>query len=141
MAGAITHALGMDELRRQVLIVDGNDAVRESLRHAFALIDYRVLTAASSSQAREHLATQHADLFLLDLDTDTENDGMTLACQLVGQHPGKPIIGMTTDAARGTHAIGAPLTALIEKPLDMPALINQVTRLVDNPQPISPTLL
>ncbi len=120
----------MGAVRQNLLIVDGNDAVRESLHHAFSLVDYQVLSATSGAQALEQLTNQAADVFLLDLDSDLEGEGMALASHLAGRYPAKPVIGMTTDLNQYTNQPAVSLAALIEKPLDMSALLKHVDRLV-----------
>ncbi len=123
----------MGSLRRNLLIVDANDAVRESLHHAFSLVNYQVLSATGGTQALEKLANQAADVFLLDLDSAMEGEGMALASHLADKYPARPVIGMTTDLGQRVRTLGNSLAAVIEKPLDMPALLEQVDRLVGQP--------
>jgi DNA-binding response OmpR family regulator len=77
-----------------VLIVEDNDALRESLARFLAQHGFNVTALACAEDVDDEVAAQTADLYVLDLNLPGE-DGLSLAVRLRGARPYAGII-MTT---------------------------------------------
>lgn len=71
----------MVELKRQILVIDDEAAVRKLLRRCFESESYKVLEAENRQQAIEAIDHGKIDLITLDINLDGE-DGLSLAREI-----------------------------------------------------------
>lgn len=115
-----------------VLIVDDEKNVRESLAKVFRGIGYEALLAANGDEALEIYRARRPDILLLDLNMPVRNGWDTFE-QISTEHPLTPIVIITGRPGQLEIAAAARVGALMEKPLDVHALIQTVERLVEEP--------
>jgi DNA-binding response OmpR family regulator len=114
---------------KRVLLVDDDPTVRDSLKDMLLAEGYRVVWAENGLQAID-LANQSAvDLVLLDLNMPVKNGWDTFE-QLTREHPTLPIIIVTARPNQLFTALGAGAGALLEKPMDIPTLLQTMESLL-----------
>jgi CheY-like chemotaxis protein len=120
----------------RILLVDDDDAVRETLNHMLEDAGYSVLAAASGADALATLeADTNVDLLLSDLTMPRMN-GVTLIQEAHQRRPGLPAILLTglADDPAGLAAKGAirGSYSLLRKPINSRALMSRIeTMLAD----------
>jgi DNA-binding response OmpR family regulator len=77
----------------------------------------------------ELIASRSIDLVLLDLNMPRKNGWDTFE-RLSAEHPLVPVILITARPNQLFTAVGAGVGALLEKPLDIPILLETITRLL-----------
>ncbi len=117
------------EPRGRVLLVDDDPAVRTSLRRALESEDYAVTVAADGGQAMEEMARGFIDVVLLDLNLPGLS-GWDVFERLTAIHPFLPIIIITARPDQYRLAAAAGVSAIMEKPLSLPLLIESIDGLV-----------
>jgi len=105
-----------------VLLVERDFNVRQALGEALESESYTVTLAASGCDAVQHLQhSRETHAAVVDLPLDVSY-GWHLLDQLRRVKPGLPIIVLTTARGQAQPCAGRPV-ALLEKPLDLPLLI------------------
>jgi len=124
--------------RPRVLLVDDLPAIRESLGRLLRRQGFAVVLAENGRLASECVRCERFDLVLLDLSMP-EMDGWEALKAISKVRPEIPIVVMTAhpDQRHWVEPLGA--RALLEKPLDIGALLSTVRELVGHPQQISRT--
>jgi CheY-like chemotaxis protein len=117
---------------KRVLLVDDDPTVRDSLHDLLAGEGYSIIPAANGRQALELANTVSVDLVLLDLNMPVKNGWETFE-QLTREHPLIPIIIVTARPNQLFTAIAAGAGALLEKPMDIPTLIQTMQTLLAEP--------
>ena len=107
--------------------------VRQALGRALTVENYHVVSARNGQEALSEFsrrpADQPFDVVLLDLNPPNENPWMTVK-HLAAVQPGLPVVAMTTRVEEHTLTIKARvLDALMEKPLDLPRLMDVLDQL------------
>ena len=120
--------------RRRILLVDDDASVRGSLQDMLVEEGYLVIPANDGQHALEIVASTSVDVVLLDLNMPHKNGWDTFE-RLSAEHPLVPVILITArpnqlPCAAGFAAVGAGVGALLEKPLDIPILLQTITRLL-----------
>jgi len=115
--------------RRRILLVDDDASVRESLSAVLVGEGYLVVPASDGQQALESAAAGAVDLVLLDLNMPRKNGWDTFE-QLTRAHPLLPVIVITARPNQFFTALGAGAGALLEKPVEIPVLLQTVARLL-----------
>ncbi|HNQ89342.1 MAG TPA: response regulator [Verrucomicrobiota bacterium] len=127
--GGSTGALGQGQ--RVLLIVDDDEALRQSLRLVFEE-RYEVLLAASGEEAVEVCRNRHVDGALVDFHM-TGMTGTEVLDRLKAMDPGMEVIllsgNATLDSARDAVRLGA--CEYLTKPYEVPDLIRSVERMMD----------
>jgi len=118
--------------RRRILVVDDDSVVRESLKTVLECEGYNVITAGDGQQALDQLSKEEVDLALLDLNMPVMNGWDTFE-RLTAKHPLLPVIIVTARPNQIFTALGAGAGALLEKPLDIPALLRCIETLLAEP--------
>jgi len=114
---------------KRVLLADDDPTVRDSLKDMLLAEGYRVICAENGLQAID-LANQSAvDLVLLDLNMPVKNGWDTFE-HLTREHPTLPIIIVTARPNQLFTALGAGAGALLEKPMDIPTLLQTMESLL-----------
>jgi two-component system, NtrC family, response regulator HydG len=118
----------------QLLVVDDDPDVCELMRQVLEREGYGVTTETTARHALEHVVSQTYDMVLTDV-TMPDLDGITLCQKISGLCPGLPIVLITgrADIAMVTKALRVGVRDFLTKPLDMPALLSAVARIVGHP--------
>lgn len=122
-------------MKRRILLLDDDLAVRESLAVALSEEGLTVLPAANSAQALTIAATCALDAVLLDLNLP-RTDGWETFQKIVADHPALPVIVITARPNQFFTAVSAGAAALLEKPLNLPDLLRTIHRLLDEPREV-----
>jgi CheY-like chemotaxis protein len=121
--------------RARVLLVDDEDAVRESGRALLELRGYRVAAAANGVDALDLLGTTAFDIVVTD-QTMPGMTGIQLSEQIVRLLPDLPVILITGRSEPATpekpETIG--IRKLLKKPVDFDELVRTVESVLSDPQ-------
>lgn len=115
---------------KTVLLVDDEPTVREWVCRVLQAEGYHVLTSPNNPEAVEIAASRSLDLILLDLNTP---EGWKTFHRLTEAGPLVPIIIITPRSNQLLAALNAGAAALMEKPLDFPALLSTMEQLISEP--------
>ena len=121
-----------DAKKYQLLLVDDDPGVRESLAHVLNSEGYDVLPAANGVEALEVAAQNAVDLVLLDLNLPKKNGWDTFEL-MIKQNPQLPVIIITARPNQLFPALSSGAGALMEKPLDFPKLLQSIRDLLAEP--------
>ncbi len=124
--------------RAEILLVDDDPDLRDSLQILLEKKGYAVRTAASGGEALEALKAKWPDLMILDIMMATDTEGFDLAYELKNR-PGSrdlPIILLTSflekvrkeGPDRFQHILGEawPAQWIFEKPVDTKKLVAKI---------------
>jgi CheY-like chemotaxis protein len=118
-----------NKMKKRVLVVDDDIAVRDSLRNLLFDSGYEVSLAADGEEAEQRLATEPIDLLLLDLEMP-KRDGWDVFEKLNRSEQVIPVI-MITGLADQLDTRNIPgLDALFEKPVDATELLKKIETLL-----------
>jgi DNA-binding response OmpR family regulator len=116
-------------MSKHILIVDNDRSVRESLKKVVQEAGYEVVLAADGQEAVDRFDAEQTDLLLLDLDLPGR-DGWAVLEVIATHHPSVPVI-IITGLPNQHHAVrAAGAAALMEKPLEVPALMEAMQNLL-----------
>jgi len=119
-------------MKKTVLVVDDDASVRESLGKVLRQENYETVLAADGQEAVEGFEKAKIDLLLLDLGLPIKNGWDTFE-RITGENPFVPIIIITGQAHKYPVAVAAGAGALMEKPLDVPRLLQTMQELLAEP--------
>jgi DNA-binding response OmpR family regulator len=119
-------------MKRKLLLVDDDPAVREMLGRILTEEGYAVLPAADGQAALDLSAATAVDLVLLDLNLPVKNGWDTFE-RLSTDNPLVPIVIITARPNQLFPALASGVGALMEKPLDLPKLLEIIRSLLDEP--------
>lgn len=122
----------MTTLQKRVLLVDDDEGVVEPVRLALQEQGYEVLVAHDGAEALMRAERDAPDLILLDV-VMPRRSGFAVLNRLSRGRPRAPrIIMMTgnTEPAHRDYAISQGADGFINKPFDMPDLLEQVESLL-----------
>jgi CheY-like chemotaxis protein len=106
--------------------------VRQSLALALQSEHFQVITASNGKEALEKYFEGYVDLVLLDLNMPVQNGWDTFE-RLTALNPYLAIILITARLNQRELAAIAGATAIMEKPLNVPLLVEAMNRLVEEP--------
>ena len=106
--------------------------VREMLGRILTEEGYAVLPAADGQAALDLSAATAVDLVLLDLNLPVKNGWDTFE-RLSTDNPLLPIVIITARPNQLFPALASGVGALMEKPLDLPKLLEIIRSLLDEP--------
>jgi DNA-binding NtrC family response regulator len=114
-------------MKKHILIVDDDASIRSSLQNILTDSDYDVTVAEDGDSAQD--AFSKADLLILDLYLPIQ-DGWDILGHVNSNYPLLPVIIITglVDQLDETTIPGA--SAFLEKPVEVPALLRTVERLL-----------
>jgi DNA-binding response OmpR family regulator len=121
-----------DCVTRTILLVDDERSIRESLSKILRAENYEVVLVENGQEAIEKHGAQRIDLLILDLNMPVMNGWGTLEW-LTEVNPLLPVILITGRSDQAALAEQAGADALMEKPLDVPVLLQRVRELMDEP--------
>ena len=113
---------------KRLLLVEDEPAVRDALQRVLRVEGFEVMAASNGREALEQLHKEAIALILLDINVADEN-GWELCRQMRAVKPELRVIAMTARPDQGAAALVAGVDALMEKPLDLPALLDAVRRI------------
>jgi DNA-binding response OmpR family regulator len=119
-------------MKPKILLLDDDVAIRQMLGRVLTREGYLVIPAATGQQALELSAAAEIDLILLDLNLPGQN-GWDVFERLTAKDPLLPIVIITARANQLFVALGAGAGALMEKPLDLPRLLQIIRDLLNEP--------
>ena len=115
--------------RKRILIVDDDPSIRHMLGRVLVDEGYDAPAAANGREGLEIAAAQEVDLVLLDLKMPGMN-GQDALKQLNVLHPELPVIMMTAFPGRQFEGGLNGISALLQKPLDFPILLEAIKKLL-----------
>jgi len=113
---------------KTILLVDDDSAVRRMLSRLLTEEHYHVITATNGLEALD-LAEGTVDLVLLDLNLPLK-DGWTTFERLATRNPFLPVVIITARSNQIFPALASGAGALMEKPLDLPSLLQTIRDLL-----------
>jgi len=118
----------------KVLVADDDESVRESLRKLLRGEGYQVVSVANGAEAVEAFRQDQdqIDLLLVDLNMPLKNGWATLD-RLLEVNPSLPVLIVTGQPNQYEMAEAAGVSALVEKPIDVPALLQLIRKLLAGP--------
>ena len=120
---------------KRILLVDDDRSIRESLSKILRAENYEVVLGENGQEAIEKHGAELIDLLILDLNPDAfgvKNAWATLD-RLVGIKPLLPVVIITGRSNQRARAEAAGADALMEKPLDVPLLLETIRELLTEP--------
>jgi CheY-like chemotaxis protein len=120
-------------MKKRVLIVDDDAAVRESVRKVLEGAGYDVAAASDGEEAVAQFVPEQIDLVLLDLNLPLRS-GWDVFERLTTRYPFVPVIIITGMPNQNRTALAAGAGALMEKPIDVPALLKTMCELLAEPK-------
>src|SRR5438552_18705961 len=122
-------------MTKRILLVDDDRSIRESLSKILRAENYEVVLGENGQEAIEKHGAEHIDLLILDLNPDgagVRNAWATLE-RLIGINPLLPVVIITGRSNQRALAETAGADALMEKPLDVPLLLQTICELLTEP--------
>ena len=116
-------------MKKCILLVDDDRQIRESLRKVLQAEGYKVLLAADGREAVEEIHGALIDLVLLDLNLPFISGWDTFG-RFTSFNPFIPIVIITGRQNQHELAVAAGISALMEKPLDVPQLLLTISELL-----------
>jgi CheY-like chemotaxis protein len=131
---------GVPQGSETVLLVEDEASVRELLRDTLERHGYRVVPAASGEQALERASAHRGPIHLLVSDVIMPGmGGPELASRLQPLHPELRVLHISgyTDDAILRHGVREGLTAFLQKPFTLEALVRKTREVLDATRPVS----
>jgi CheY-like chemotaxis protein len=124
----------MNNRAYKVLVADDDESVRESLCKLLHGEGYQVAAVANGAEAVESICRMRnrIDLLLVDLNMPLKNGWATLD-RLLDVNPSLPVLIVTGQPNQYEMAEAAGVSALVEKPIDVPALLQLIHKLLTGP--------
>ena len=117
-------------MKKRVLLVDDDFAVLAGLAGVLVSEGYHVIHAVDGDEAIEKVRNDNSfDLVLLDLNMPRKS-GWDAFEQMHAIDPFLPVIVITARPGQYATAVAAGVSALIEKPLDLPFLLQKMEELI-----------
>jgi two-component system response regulator MprA len=116
----------------RVLLVDDDRSVREALGTLLELEGFDVIRAVDGQEAVNQFRAQGADLALLDLSMPVKGGWDTFE-SLTTIAPFLPVVVITARPDAYPMARAAGVAALMQKPLDIPQLLDTLRELLAEP--------
>ena len=126
-------------MTKRILLVDDERSIRESMDKILGAENYEVVLAENGQEAIQKHAAERIDLLILDLNMPVKNGWYTLEW-LVAIHPLLPVVVITGRSDQRALAETAGADALMEKPLDVPLLLQTIRELLTKPMKMPPTI-
>lgn len=117
----------------RILIVDDDASVRRALADVLTGEGYEVVPAGGGLQALALAGCVQVDLLLLDINLLGQSGWDTFA-EFDATHPDTPIILITARPGQTAQATQWRADALMEKPLNLPLLLETIARLLEEPR-------
>jgi two-component system, OmpR family, copper resistance phosphate regulon response regulator CusR len=119
-------------MTNKILVLDDENSIRAALSKVLHAEDYEVVSAENGQEAIEKFGAEKIDLLLLDLGLPVK-DGWGTFEWLAKVNPLLPVIIITGRHAQRELAERAGADALMEKPLNVPRLLQTIRELINEP--------
>ena len=119
-------------MTKRILVVDDERSIRESLCKVLQAESYELVCAENGQEAIEKFGQEKIDLLLLDLGLPVK-DGWDTLKWLVEVNPLLPVVIITGRWQQRELAEKAGADALMDKPLNVPCLLQTIRELVNEP--------
>jgi DNA-binding response OmpR family regulator len=119
-------------MNKRILIVDDDSSIRHSLSKLLRGEGYEIELAEDGQKAIEKFLQEPVDFLLLDLGLPVK-DGWGMLNWLGSARARVPVIIITGQNNQRELAEKAGADALMEKPLDVPRLLQMVRELINEP--------
>src|SRR6266516_2562001 len=119
-------------MTNRILLVDDERSIRESLSKILRAENYEVVVGENAQDAIEKHGAARIDLLILDLNMPVKNAWAALE-RLVGINPLSPVVIITGRSNQRALAETAGADVLMEKPLDVPLLLQTIRELLTEP--------
>ena len=120
-------------MSKKILVVEGNNLVRDELDKILQMAGYEVFLATDGRDGIEKFKADLFDLLVLDVNLADIN-GWEVFAQITRINPFLPVIIFTGQESRRNLAAWGGVGALIEKPLNIPLLLETVAKFLgDSP--------
>jgi DNA-binding NtrC family response regulator len=119
-------------VKSKILLADDDEEVLAALNGVLKAEGYEVILAKNGREAIEHFHQGHVDIVLLDLNMPVKGGWETFE-RLTTAHPLLPVIVITARPDQYPLAIAAGVGAFMEKPLDLPLLLQAIEELLCEP--------
>jgi CheY-like chemotaxis protein len=120
------------DMKAKILLADDDEGVLAALNGVLESEGYEVILAKDGREALEHFHEGHVDIALLDLNMPVKGGWETFE-RLTTIHPLLPVIVITARPDQYPLAVAAGVGALMEKPLDLPLLLQAIEDLLLEP--------
>jgi CheY-like chemotaxis protein len=124
--------MNLEETKAKILLADDDDEVLAALGSVLISEGYEVIFAKNGREAIEHFREGHIDVALLDLSMPVKSGWEAFEC-LTTIHPLLQVIVITARPDQYPFALAAGVAALMEKPLDLPLLLQTIDELLVEP--------
>jgi CheY-like chemotaxis protein len=121
--------MNLIDAKAKILLADDDDEVLAALSSVLTSEGYEVIVAKNGREAIEQFLEQHIDVALLDLNMPVKG-GWEAFERLTTIHPLLQVIVITARPDQYPLAIAAGVAALMEKPLDLPLLLQTIDDLL-----------
>lgn len=112
-----------------ILVVDDERSIRDALSKVLRAEGHGIVLAKDGEEAIEKLAQEPIDLLVLDLGLPVK-DGWVALHWLAHVNPLLPVVVITGKWKQGALCEGAGVDVLMEKPLDVPLLLQIICELL-----------
>jgi len=112
-------------MSKKILVVEGNNLVRDELDKILQMAGYEVFLATDGRDGIEKFKADLFDLLVLDVNLADIN-GWEVFAQITRINPFLPVIIFTGQESRRNLAAWGGVGALIEKPLNIPLLLETI---------------
>jgi len=119
-------------VKKNILVVDDNPQIRQSLQKVLRAEGYEVLLAADGWEGIKKFETEQIDLLLLDVSLP-DISGWEVYGAVTSRNPFVPIIIITGKNDQHELAGLSGVGALVEKPLNVPKLLQNMAEILTNP--------
>jgi two-component system response regulator ResD len=116
-------------MKAKILLADDDAGVREMVGRVLESEQYDVALARTGREAAAKFIADVPDLVLLDLNMP-DRDGWDVFDLMKQTHPFVPVIVITARPQQYEHAAKLGITALMEKPLNLPLLLVTIADLL-----------
>jgi DNA-binding NtrC family response regulator len=123
-------------MKKHILSIDDEPAIRELLQQALTSKGYRVSTAADLKQANKIVKQDPPQLIIMDIQIE-EGDGFVLIEAFKKLVPTTPILlltGILFDRQVVRETIQKKVASYIAKPASLSTIVREIRRLLGDPQ-------
>lgn len=114
---------------KTILLADDDPGVREMLGRVLLAENFQVVTAGTGEETAHRFAAVEPDLVLLDLNMP-EGDGWSAFRFINSAQPMTPVIVITARPNQYPRASEFGVDAIMEKPLNLPILLDTIKKLL-----------
>ena len=124
-----TPASNPAAVKKNILVVDDNPQIRQSLQKVLRAEGYEVVLAADGREGIEKFDMEQIDLLLLDVSLP-DISGWDVYGAVTSRNPFVPIIIITGKNDQHELAGLSGVGALVEKPLNVPQLLQNIAEIL-----------